>query len=482
MYQSSLYPYVGRRHCEQKAESASDVRLPALLEIVRNFHTIALGADGPEDMFLALLVAATAGQGLGLNRSFFLRYSEVDNGLHGAFAVGPATIEEAQELWAYLSRTRPSFNSIYERVKSRFPGHDRALNQVVQEVTVSLEERENPLAASLLQKEAFCVGRSQGCLFQWRQQGLDKVFSPGGFVVAPVVANSTIFGVVVGDNAITRLPLERYHVDGLALLAEMAGAWALHLAKVGRLKGRLRELEEERYSLAAAPNMVIETERMNAVGQMVEQLSHHIRNPLSVLGGMVRRLDAKIDEPEARVYIDQILKQAQRVEESLNSLFCFSTSPELNLRPGRVSEVVRRSAASLGAIMRARDINWHLCVKGEEPTLMIDDSRLREAFINIIKNGIEAMPEGGIIFVTITPSEHSVEVQVADTGVGLIDVYIDRACEPFFSMKNRGLGLGLSIARQIVEAHKGALEVRRNRFGGVTVKAVFSVGEEHGAA
>ncbi len=480
MYQYPSYLRLFQDHCEPRGDSCQEAGLLLLVEVVRRLQAVAMEAEREEDVILALLVAATASQGLGFNRAFFLEYREMEGRLTGTFAVGPVTPEEARSVWDHLSRARLDFTTIYQRVKSRFPDHDPRLNAIAKTISVPVDDKENPISLAFSRREAFCVGRSPSCLFQWRKCGLDRVFCKSGFAVAPVVSGTAVLGVVVADNAITGTPVDRYHADALALLSEVAGAWTRHVAGTLKLRERVKELEREKASLLQARSMVIESERQEAVGQMAEQISHHLRNPLSILGGMVRRLDAKVDAPEARAYIDKILEQAQRVEESLNSLFCFSSPPPLNVEMGRVSDVIKKSGETLEPVMRARHISWHLCVKGEEPLVPLDGSRLEEAFVHIFKNGIEAMPQGGIIFVTVTSSGKGIEVQFSDTGMGMVEAYLDRACEPFFSMKNRGLGLGLSIARQIVQAHGGALEVKRNRLGGVTVKVVLDGGGDGG--
>ncbi len=457
-------------HCGIPSPAGAGMGTARLARAARQLLTIAAEAEQGHELILALLVVATAHQGLGFNRAFFLALDQRGEALRGELAVGPASMEEAEAVWGHIRRTSPDLPTIYRRVKARFPHHDQALNRWVRGLSFPLARSSNPLVVSLRRREAFCVGRSRGCLFDWQGHGLHRTFSASGFVVAPVTYGREAMGVVVADNAITHSPISMGHADGLSLLADLTGAQVARLREAERLRRRISQLEGERERLSSSHERVIETERRQAVGQLVEQLSHHLRNPLSILGGAARRLHGRPEMEGARPYLEAILEQTQRMEESLNTLFSFSDPPELHRTRVQVSVVVKRAIAALEPKMRARGVSWHLSIRGQERSVAGDDVRLEEALIHVLQNGMEAMPHGGLLLITLECGEEEVAVQVADTGAGMAEGLLRRAAEPFFSTKNRGLGLGLSIARQVVEAHGGRLSLRHNRLGGMTVE------------
>ncbi len=444
-----------------------------MAQVIRRFLTLAQEAASRDDLILALLVVATSHYGLSFNRACFFALDRGQGLLKGDVGLGPATLEEAQALWSHLSRVRLDLPTIFRRVREQFPRHDRLFNEQIRGLSFSLEESSNPLVVAMNRREAFCVGRSPGCLFQWRALGLHRIFSQTGFVVAPVACGDHPMGVVVADNAITGAAIERSQADALSLLSDVAAAQIESLLQREALERRLERLEDERARVAASQELVIESERRHAMGQLAEQLSHHLRNPLSILGGVAKRLGSRQRLDGVRQYIEVIIEQTQKMEESLNSLFSFSEPLDLHLAEGRLSEVVQRAAVALEPLMRPRGVSWHLCLRSAERPIFLDSQRMEGAFIHIIRNSIEAMPDGGLILITQEEGDQEVVVQVADTGAGMMSGLVGRAVEPFFSLKNRGLGLGLSIARQVVEAHGGGLAVRPNRLGGVTVEVAL---------
>lgn len=107
--------------------------------------------------------------------------------------------------------------------------------------------------------------------------------------------------------------------------------------------------------------------------------------------------------------------------------------------------------------------------------IMIDDDKMRRAIINIIDNSVNAMPEGGKLFINSSIEDNSVILKITDTGVGIPKSKVESIFEPLFTTKTKGLGLGLAVVKEIIEKHGGSIEVETTVNKGTTFKLKFKI-------
>jgi two-component system sensor histidine kinase HydH len=196
--------------------------------------------------------------------------------------------------------------------------------------------------------------------------------------------------------------------------------------------------------------------RLAALGEMSAVLAHEIKNPLASLKGNAQLLAASLpegDKPRAKA--DRVVAEAQRLEQLTNGLLVFVRTGELHRADTPVGELARAAAGDT-AIELAGDATWPL-----------DAERMRQVLANLIANAAEAGPP---VRVEIR-GEGRLVIDVADRGPGVPKEERERIFEPFFTKKTRGTGLGLPVARRIVELHGGTLTAHDNPGGG----AVFRV-------
>ena len=130
--------------------------------------------------------------------------------------------------------------------------------------------------------------------------------------------------------------------------------------------------------------------------------------------------------------------------------------PDANLHPTKLSKVLASAINSIGLAS-----NIEVVIEFEEslPEVLVDENQILIAFKNLIRNARDAMPEGGKITLSASPKPESVSFHVADTGTGIADDELEKIMEPLYTTKARGMGLGLSITRAIVEKNQGQLSV-----------------------
>jgi signal transduction histidine kinase len=199
-------------------------------------------------------------------------------------------------------------------------------------------------------------------------------------------------------------------------------------------------------------------ERLATIGQVAGGIAHELRNPLNVVKTSVYYLlNARNPTPEKKAeHLQRIERQVLLADSVITALSNFARLPVPNLRPVPVERCVRE-ALEFNPLPPTVEVV--VDCSSALPSVLVDADQVRIVFANLFRNAREAMPQGGRLAVTARPVGDAVEVDVADTGVGIARDQLARVMEPLYSTKARGLGLGLAIARAILEKNRGALRV-----------------------
>ncbi len=198
-------------------------------------------------------------------------------------------------------------------------------------------------------------------------------------------------------------------------------------------------------------------ERLAALGQMVAEISHEIKNPLVVIGGLVRQLLKKVRDETALDWLGIMWSEVQRVESLLAQLGDLYRPITSKRELFDLNELLREIHTLACAAPKAECIQVKLELSSAQALVMGDKERLKQALLNVVKNGIEAMDGGkGILSITGTRKRERIEVAIADQGGGIPEEVLSRLFTPFFTTKSRGSGLGLCITKRIMEEHEGS--------------------------
>jgi two-component system, NtrC family, sensor kinase len=252
--------------------------------------------------------------------------------------------------------------------------------------------------------------------------------------------------------------------DEIAQLAREFNAMARELAE------RQRQLEEKQRALLLA-------ERLAAVGRISAQVAHEVRNPLSSIGLNTELLEEAVkkaqfaapgDEREASALLTAIAGEVDRLTEVTDQYLRLARLPPPALEPEDVNQLLTRVLDFSKQELERAHVKVERDLDPAQPRALADEGQLRQVFLNLLRNSREAMPTGGTLRVGSRSQGESVEVTIADSGVGIpLDVQ-GRLFEPFFSTKSGGTGLGLALARQILEAHGGSIACTSTAAEGTT--------------
>jgi signal transduction histidine kinase len=215
---------------------------------------------------------------------------------------------------------------------------------------------------------------------------------------------------------------------------------------------------------------MMRAERMATVGTLASSLAHEVRNPLNSINLQLVLLSRRVAKLGAQEEMAGLLETARREIARLDSLveefLSLSTIDRISLAAAQPEEVVREVTDLLAPMARTRGIEVSEDLDGPLPPISMDREKIKQVLINVMRNAIEAMPEGGSLRMSIRRSDDTVAIDVADTGTGIapgLDVF-----DFFVSTKRGGTGLGLPIARRIVEGHGGALSYHSEPGRGTT--------------
>lgn len=201
-------------------------------------------------------------------------------------------------------------------------------------------------------------------------------------------------------------------------------------------------------------------EKLAALGEMAARVAHELRNPISVLGGFIKRLEKNADNPDARNrYINIIADEILRLEQIVNEILDFSREPRaLEFTRFNINKLINDVTMLLEDKIREKNILFTFQTDAEEMTVYAEYSRIKQVIINLIQNAIEATPNNGKILVETKISINLIKVSVWNEGTPIDKETADKLFVPFFTTKVHGTGLGLAICKKIVEdEHKGKI-------------------------
>jgi len=224
----------------------------------------------------------------------------------------------------------------------------------------------------------------------------------------------------------------------------------------------VRDLTETK----ALQERVLQSERLAALGKVVAEISHEIKNPLIAIGGFARQLLKEAEDEKVRRKLSIILNEAQRLENLLNDLRDFYSTKKLKIESMDINDLLNEIYLLFKDDCGKRNIEFSFQKDRDRVLVNGDRGKLKQVFVNIVKNAMEALEGGGSISIDSRVEAGKVEISISDNGCGIPKDQQEKVFSPFFSTKEDGSGLGLSISKRIIEDHKGSsfkLESKENK-------------------
>ena len=217
-------------------------------------------------------------------------------------------------------------------------------------------------------------------------------------------------------------------------------------------------VKEQTKELVDAQSRLIKTERLAAIGEMAGMVGHDLRNPLTSIKNasyLLRKKHIASDET-VRQTLDIVDKSVEAASHIVTDLLEYSREMKLELNEVSPKSLVNYALLSIIPPSNVKIIDLTISY----PTIWVDQSKIERVFVNLIKNAVDAMPEGGVLEIASRQVNQMVELTFSDTGTGITEDNLNKIFTPLFTTKSNGVGFGLAICKRIIEAHGGTIIVK----------------------
>ncbi len=406
------------------------------------------------DNLLVILTALTAGPGLGFNRAML--FLADNDELKGEFWLGPASAEEAANIWEVLSTPGVGYTEIIEHNRALLANESNPLTRRLEAISYPLQQ-ETPTIPTL--------AASTGEIIMVREASqeplVDKQFLDligiDEFLCIPLLSQDEIFGEIILDNAITRRPIENRDIELASICGQTAGNY-IYMTKLQK--------------------RVVEMKKQAALGEMAMFVTHQLRNPLVTIGGFVDQLlDPRIGARKKNRNLKIIRNETRRLERIMLRLTRFFRIDIKELTPVNIREAFKLVTDAVKPLLPGRTVVLKTEIEEGLISVFCDPIHLGEALRNVVENALEALKDGGdVIIRAYRENEDWTVISVEDNGQGIPESVKGKIFKTFVSTKEKGIGLGLAYVKRFMEACGGKIVVESQEGQGTTFKMYFKTG------
>lgn len=281
-------------------------------------------------------------------------------------------------------------------------------------------------------------------------------------VCVPLLVLNRLTGIVLLGSRDERWKLREEQAELLQALAGQAGLAFENAALHREQRDRLRRLYR--------------AERLAAAGQLAAGVAHEIRNPLTSIRSTIQYvLPAFEAGDQKRVLLDELLSEVDRIDRIVNDLLSLTRPTDFHPTQINLPDLLDHTLLLIGPQARKQGVEIKYHPSGSDLQVSGDAGQLKQVFLNVFLNSLQAMPAGGTLAVSVRRKEAElsgrdvIDIRVADTGAGIPTEHLDKVFDPFFTLKKEGTGLGLSISYSIIQQHEGDIELHSEVSKGTTV-------------
>jgi two-component system sensor histidine kinase HydH len=269
---------------------------------------------------------------------------------------------------------------------------------------------------------------------------IDDLIKKGWVVVAPIFLKEKLLGFIVLGKKRSE---KDYTVEELELLEAFSNQTALAISRA--LIYRDMSLKDKQ---------IMQAEKMVAIGELAAGIAHEIRNPLGIITGSAETVRKHADRKIREEMTNYILGESKRINGLINTFLDFARTKEPKLVSCDLREVLEKTLLLLSPQAKTLGVEIKKEIPQKLLQVSIDADQMRQAFTNLGVNALEAMPQGGVLKVTVLENaKGKIMLRFSDTGKGIPKEVQAKVFDPFFTTKEGGTGLGLSIVHRIITQH-----------------------------
>jgi len=227
--------------------------------------------------------------------------------------------------------------------------------------------------------------------------------------------------------------------------------------------GVMRDITEEKMF----NEELVRSKTLSTLGQYSNELAHEIKNPLNAINIQMSLLEREIDKhdlgtgEELADVVKVVKEEINRLNKLAKDCLTFSKSGDLDRTEEDIGQILEQLLSLITPHADLNGVNIYLTMSGSCPQVLVDKDKLKQAFLNIILNAIEAMTDGGSIAINVSRKESYLNISIKDTGPGIPDEQHDKIFGLFYSTKSGGTGVGLAVTKNIIHAHGGNIRFEK---------------------
>ncbi|MCQ6277243.1 PAS domain S-box protein [Bacillus sp. V3B] len=222
--------------------------------------------------------------------------------------------------------------------------------------------------------------------------------------------------------------------------------------------------------------LIRKSEKLSIVGELAAATAHEIRNPLTSIKGFLQLLQYKDSKDEEKHYYNIMLSEIERINLIVSEFMVLSKPQAITYQNEKITSLLKDVLTLIETIAIVKNIE---VTKEFEPNIILvkcEGNQIKQVFINVFKNAIEAVPNKGKIYIKVTQlNKDCVRIRFIDNGPGIPNDLLSRLGEPFYTTKEKGTGLGLMVSYKIIEDHGGRINIKSEMNKGTTVDIILPV-------
>jgi signal transduction histidine kinase/putative methionine-R-sulfoxide reductase with GAF domain len=330
-------------------------------------------------------------------------------------------------------------------------------------ITLPLNPADSIVARSIFEKQPFVIpDASQDPRVN---PILKEKFNLHSLVVIPLLAKEKSLGVIAADYVEPGKNITRETLESVMTFAQQAGL-AIHNAFMYQeLKNFSHEMEEKIQKTTAdlrkTEAQLIRSEKLAALGQLAAGIAHEIRNPLTSINILIHSLTENLPSENSHWEdLKVIEEEIHRINEIVDQFLRFAKPLPPILEKAEIIPIFEETLHLLRPQIERLRISVQKDFRSLPPVI-IDKEQMKQVILNLLMNTIQAMPEGGRLGLSgqVSRDDQWIQLSIQDSGIGIPPEDMNKLFDPFFSTKEGGIGLGLSIAHRIIDQHHGKIEV-----------------------
>jgi signal transduction histidine kinase len=259
---------------------------------------------------------------------------------------------------------------------------------------------------------------------------------------------------------------DAYSAEDIQLLTTLSNQAAVAVENAIMYSDLMRQFQE----LKNTRDQLIQADKLAVIGTMAAGIAHEIKNPLTSIQLYVQMMQKRFDDQEFRQKFNQMVpSEVERLNKIVNDLTSFAKPAKLESEPAQINDILEKTIRLSEISFKKMNVRVVRDL-GAVPLVSVNQQKMMQIFLNLIKNGAESMEKGGTLTIKTYHDAfaNKVCIDVKDEGHGITEENLKKLFTPFFTTKDKGTGLGLAITRRIIEEHKGEIKVKSKVGEGTT--------------